>query len=143
LAGPDTKSLNAFVSRHIEGTGDAGQAADATLAAWGSIDRALQPIFGKNGVAGLYRRSLHLAAAEHPWLETDRPGGENRDIDVDALRAALAQQSTADAKAGAAAFLRHFDALLSSLVGPSLTARLLRPVWGGDPQEPNEQDTRS
>lgn len=143
MEGPGTEALNTFLSRHIEGTGDADHVADATLAAWGAIDRALQPIFGKNGVAGLYRRSLHLAAAEHPGLDIDSPDGDNRDINVDALRAALAQQSTADAQAGAAAFLRHFDALLSSLVGPSLTARLLQPVWSGDPKAPNKQDPRS
>lgn len=113
------------------------------MAAWGSIEQALHPILGKGGVAGLYRRSLHLAATQHPWLDVDNPGLEARNLDTAALRATLAQQSTADARAGAADFLRHFNALLSSLVGPSLTARLLRPVWVGDPQDVNEQDTRS
>lgn len=113
------------------------------MAAWESIEQALHPVLGKGGVAGLYRRSLHLAAAQHPWLDVDTPGLDARNLDPGALRATLAQQSTADARAGAAGFLRQFNALLSSLVGPSLTARLLRPVWGGDPQDVNEQDTRS
>ncbi|TXK62377.1 hypothetical protein [Alkalisalibacterium limincola] len=139
---PETELLHAFVSRHIDAARDAGAVADATLATWISIDRALQPILGKGGVAGLYRRSLHLATDQHPWLSPETTQASARDADPDALHAVLARRPTAEAQAGAASFLRHFDALLSSLVGPALTARLLGPVWAGNPGALNEQDTR-
>lgn len=139
---PETELLHTFLARHVDAAGDAKGVADATVATWKSIEKALQPILGKGGVDGLYRRSLHLATNQHPWLAPGTTDAEPRHADPGSLHAALAGQSTAEAQAGAASFLRHFDALLSSLVGPALTARLLRPVWVGSPGAMNEQDTR-
>lgn len=139
---PETELLHTFLARHVDAAGDAGGVADATVSAWVAIERTLQPILGKGGVDGLYRRSLHLATGQHPWLSSDASDADSRHADPGALHAALAGQSTAEAQAGAASFLRHFDALLSGLVGPALTARLLRPVWVGTPGAMNEQDTR-
>lgn len=139
---PDTELLDAFLAGHIDVAGDSGGVADATVAAWQGIERALRPILGHGGVVGLYRRTLHLASATHPWLPADPPDTEGPEAAPARLHAALAQCPTAEAKAGATSFLRHFDALLSSLVGPALTARLLRPVWDADPGAQNEQDAR-
>jgi DNA-binding GntR family transcriptional regulator len=49
--------------------------------------------------------------------------------DLAALKALLSRQTSADAASGGAAFLHAFHDLLSSLVGHSLTERLLRSVW--------------
>ncbi len=122
-----------------------GQAADATqiaaavIAIWDEIDDSLTPILGQRGMAALYRRSLHVAAADHPWLEApdeaDPPA-----VGPAALKSALARQSSTVAAAGASAFLQTFRDLLSGLIGPSLTQRLLRSAWEDSSRRPPSQE---
>lgn len=95
---------------------------------WAEIDRALSPILGPRGVAMLYKRSLVLASAAHAWLprvEEPLPVA----VDLAPLQTALIQQGDMAAIDGGSAMLRTFYELLSSLVGPSLTERLLRSIW--------------
>jgi hypothetical protein len=109
-------------------------------AIWQEIDGALTPILGRGGVAALYKRSLHLTSAANPWLTLGREGDPTA-MDLAALKAALGQQTGAAAAAGGGALLQTFYDLLSSLVGPSLTERLLRSVWSASSSGPSAQDT--
>jgi hypothetical protein len=119
---------------------DAVQIADASVAVWQAIDRALNPVIGPKGVAALYNRSLTLTIDRHAWL-----GGISRDalaaMDLAALQAALAQQPAAEAVAASAALFRAFRDLLASLVGAALTDRLLGAVWAHSPGDSPAQDT--
>ncbi len=128
-----------LVSRVGHGA-DAAQVGDAVFAIWEQIDDTLTPILGQRGMAALYDRSLHLAAASYPWLaapdESDPPA-----VGPAALKSALARRSSAVATAGASAFLQTFHELLASLVGDSLTERLLRPVWSTTLSGPSAQAT--
>lgn len=119
----------------------AAQIADAVVATWKKIDAALSPIIGHGSVAVLHMRSLHLIDPAHPWL-ADMHQGVQTTIDLAALKAILAQQDseTAAATAGGA-LLQTFYELLASLVGPSLTERLLRSVWENPLSGPPAQDT--
>lgn len=119
----------------------AAQIADATAAAWQAIGTALVPIVGARGVAALYKRSLHLNRQTHPFLSPVFEGVQTS-IDLASLKAALAQQSPDGAAAGGAAVLQTFYELLTTLVGPSLTERLLRSVWANLSSEPPAQDNR-
>jgi hypothetical protein len=102
--------------------------ARAIVLIWGEIDATLSPILGPRGVAMLYKRSLVLAGVAHGWLpRVDEPLPTA--VDLAPLRAALIQQGNTVAIDGGSAFLRTFYELLSSLVGPSLTERLLRSIW--------------
>ena len=107
---------------------DAARIADALVSTCQRIDAALTPIIGQRGVAALYRRSLHLVAATYPWLAAAHPGVE-APIDLATLKSALAKQSGASAAAGGRALVRTFHDLLATLIGPSLTERLLLSVW--------------
>lgn len=118
------------------------QVADAVVSIWTEIDRALYPIIGHRGVAALYNRSLSLTAVAHPWLGIGHQGVLAA-VDPSALKAALRQQSAAEATAGGNALFQSFQALLASLVGPSLTNRLLRPVWAHSSGASPAQDTSS
>ncbi|HEY9199595.1 MAG TPA: hypothetical protein VIR60_09525 [Gammaproteobacteria bacterium] len=102
--------------------------AEAAVATWRNIDAALSPIIGQRGVAALYKRSLHLSRAHHPWLTTAAESTPQPD-DFTALQTATAQQTTADAMAANDALLQNFTDLLANLIGASLTERLLRSVW--------------
>lgn len=136
---PDPMPL-ALAGTDRPGHGRPDPSATAT-ATWQAIDRALRPVLGSRGVEALYWRSLHLAAASHPWLA---PGDEaaGPGMDLAALAATLAGQEAAAAESGGRAMLDHLRQLLVSLVGASLTARLLVSVpelTAGlhDPQDPS------
>lgn len=118
---------------------DAAQAADAMVATCQKIDAALIPIIGHRGVAALYGRSLHLVAATHPWLAAAHAGVE-APMDLAVLKSVLARQSGAGAAAGGRALVRTFLDLLATLIGRSLTERLLLSVWEDLLSGPAAQD---
>lgn len=128
-----------LAQRAAEGL-DASQIADAVVQAWQGIDAALAPIIGKGSVAVLYLRSLHLIEPAHPCLASMQPT-EPTSVDLAALKSMLAQQDSATAAAVGGALLQTFYELLASLVGPSLTGRLLHSVWENPLSGPSAQDT--
>ncbi len=128
VAPPDSHQVAVTLARHVSEGADAVRVADHVVAVWQRTDDALAPIIGSQGVAALYRRSLHLAAPAHPWLAGLREA-DTTPVDASALRSALVQQEPAAAAAGAGALLQAFHELLASLVGPSLTRRLLAAAW--------------
>jgi hypothetical protein len=107
---------------------DAGQVANAAIAMWDAIDKALSPVIGGRGSAALFERSLHLAREGFPWLGAAYESAAERD-EFAAFRAALAQQAPGHAAAAHDSMLQTFLALLADLIGESLTQRLLRDVW--------------
>jgi hypothetical protein len=128
-----------LAQRAAEGA-DAAQIAEAVVSTWKKIDAALAPIIGKGSVAVLYLRSLHLIDPAHPWL-ADMHQGVETTIDLAALKSILARQDSETAAAAGGALLQTFYELLASLVGPSLTERLLRSVWENPLSGPSAQDT--
>jgi hypothetical protein len=102
--------------------------ADSAVAVWTAIDGALSPVVGPRGNAALYKRSLHLARVQYPWLATAYEGAVLPG-DYSALRTALAQQTAANASQAHDALLGIFNDLLADLIGRSLTRRLLQAAW--------------
>jgi hypothetical protein len=140
MQSPDSRRLAAALVQRTGAHADAARIAEATLAIWDEIDDALTPIVGPQGVVALYRRSLHLTVAAHPWVEGGADGPRAA-LDPAALKSVLAQRSSAEAAAGGSAFLQTLHELLASLVGPSLTERLLRSVWTPSSSGLPTQDT--
>lgn len=105
---------------------DSAEIADAVIAAWVAVDTALSPIIGPPSVAVLYMRSRHVAGRAFAWLTP--PAGQIV-MDLPALRKLLTQQDPQTGAAGGGLLLQTFYELLASLVGPSLTGRLLDAVW--------------
>ena len=136
------RPLAAPLAHRVGAGANAAQVADAIFAVWAEIDDALTPILGSRGVAALYMRSLHLAGKAHPWLAAPDEG-EPPAVGPAALKSALARHSSSAAAAGGSAFLQTFHELLASLVGASLTERLLRSVWAAPSSGPHKQDTTS
>jgi hypothetical protein len=120
----------------------AGQIAGAIAAIWQEIDQSLHPIIGHRGVAALYNRSLHLAAADYPWLAMGHQSTPAA-VDPSALKATLEQQAAEEAAAGGLALFRSFHDLVASLIGASLTDRLLHSVWARSAGASPAQDTSS
>lgn len=128
LDGKASRQIAASVAARAGVAATAAQIADTTVAAWQAIDSALAPIIGQRGVAALYKRSLHLNRPLRPCLNAAIETTEAL-LGLAALKSVLAQQSAIEAAAIGAELLQTFHELLTTLVGPSLTERLLRSVW--------------
>jgi hypothetical protein len=121
---------------------DAAAIAHAVVALWRDVDTALGPIIGARGVLALLNRSLHLTAAQHPWL-----AAVHQDMalqtDLAALESLFARQHAAAALAGGTELLLAFRRLLGTLIGPALTERLLRLAWNPGSLDPPSQEAPS
>lgn len=138
----ESSQIVASLAHRVGHNADIAQVAEAIVATLQEMDAALTPIIGQQGVVALYRRSLHLCASTHPCLsgtyESMQPG-----MDLTELKSVLVQQSEAEALFFGEAFLKTFYELLTTLIGPSLTARLLRAVWENSLSGSPAQDTSS
>ncbi len=121
------RDIAAALARKAAAGADAEQIAAAVTATMGAIEASLRPIIGNGGVVAMYRRSLLLVGAAHPWLASGE--GARSEIELDALRSLLAAQDAAGATTAGAALLQTFCDLLASLIGSALSERLLRNVW--------------
>jgi hypothetical protein len=123
-----TDGIAAFLAKRQGSSDRPEQTAETIVAILREIAEALTPIIGPRGVAALYKRSLHLASQTCPCLSIPNEGVPTA-MDVTALTTALAGQTRAEAALAGALLLQTFYELLATLVGPSLTERLLRSVW--------------
>jgi hypothetical protein len=112
---------------------DAQRIADTAVAVWQELDVALSPIIGRRGVAALFKRSVLLTAPAHPSLVAAHWDVETGG-DFESLGASLKQQSIAHAIATNGALLQQFVDLLITLIGESLTTRLLQSVLDNPPR---------
>lgn len=124
----ESDGIAAYLTRvGADGTSSRQVAAAVTLA-FQDIDRALAPIIGKRGVAVLYKRTVHLASETHSWLVIAKEEIPSA-VDLTAVEAALEAQTAADAATAGTLLLQTFRKVLTTLVGPAIAERLLRPVW--------------
>jgi hypothetical protein len=133
----ESRQIVASLAHRVGPDADTARIAQAIVSTLQDMDAALTPIIGQQGVAALYRRSLHLCASRHPRLAGTCDGVQAAP-DPTALESVLIEQSEADAWFFGEALLMTYYELLTTLIGPSLTARLLRGVW-----EPSLSDTPS
>ncbi len=122
-----SRILATLAIRTRNGIGE-GRIASCVVALCAEIGAALTPIIGPRGVAALYKRSVFLSAQAHPAL-LGLQEKVNAEMDLSPLMAALATLDEAEATLVGGALLIAFYELISSLVGPSLTERLLRSLW--------------
>ncbi|MDI1261269.1 hypothetical protein [Aquabacterium sp.] len=134
---PSTKAILAQLAAN---GAHAAQAASIAVTTWTAMDVALSPIIGQRGFAALYKRSLQLTRVEFPCLATVQDSVLQL-AEFSVLHAVLAQQSSATAAAASAALLENFYDILTTLIGRSLTDRLLRPVCETTSSGQPAQDT--
>lgn len=103
--------------------------AKATSETWMLISAQLIPVIGGNGVDAILNRALYLTRAAFPWLTgLDEPvDHESFPLRI-SMRMAGREPFTA-AQASSSLFITFIE-LLSTLIGNSLTNRLLAPVCG-------------
>lgn len=106
----------------------AAQIAASIASTCRGVEEALTPIIGARGVAALFDRSLHVTCQSFPWLGEAKVG-VSPVMALDALASLLVRQDPLVAAAAGGLFLHTFHQVLSSLIGASLTERLLRSAW--------------
>jgi hypothetical protein len=125
---------------HLAAEGaDVSSIANAVIASWTEIEAAVASIIGKRGVSALYERSLYITWAAHPWL-APIDEGLGASMDLPALKAVLMQQDSITAAAGGGAHLQALYEVLGSLIGATLTEKLLRPIWDNSLSGPAAQE---
>ncbi|WP_342215377.1 hypothetical protein [Pseudomonas sp. TH39(2020)] len=134
----ESRQIVASLAHRVGPNADIATVAQAIASILQDMDAALTPIIGQQGVVALYRRSLHLCASRHPRLAGTYDSVQAASLDLTALKSVLVAQSETDALFFGDVLLTTFYELLTTLIGPSLTARLLRGVW-----EPSLSDTPS
>jgi hypothetical protein len=136
----ESQPIAAALARRVEQGAQAAQIATMIVRAWGEIDIALSPIIGQRAVAALYKRCLYLTETAYPWPVGMHDGIQTA-VDLAPLESLLAQRGSAESAARGGALLQTFCDLLTSLLGPSLTERLLHSVWANLLSGPPAQDT--
>jgi hypothetical protein len=133
----ESRQIVASLAHRVGPNADTARIAQAIVSTLQDMNTALTPIIGQQGVVALCRRSLHLCVSAHPRL-ADTYDSVQAALDLNALKSVLVEQSEADALFFGEVLLTTYYELLTTLIGPSLTARLLRDVW-----EPSLSDTPS
>lgn len=133
----ESRQIVASLAHRAGPHADTASIATAIVSILQDMDASLAPIIGQQGVAALYRRSLHLCVSTHPRLASIY---DNVLVTADliALKSLLVEQNETDTLFFGEALLTTFYELLVKLIGPSLTARLLADVW-----TPSSSDTSS
>lgn len=118
------------VARICEDSGTT-TAIDSILGTLTDIADALTPVVGCHGVAALYQRSVLLCATRYPDLNdlTRKTAGFASTLDFAPLRLALLQHDINGIRLRGADLLYTLNHLLTSLIGASLSERLLRSAW--------------
>lgn len=117
---------------------DASAIAEATLNTWRQVADRLAPVIGARGVDALFSRSLHVTSKTFPWLAVTGNDGNGTAL-LASLKLRLAGQETAAVAQASDALLVNFIELLTTLIGASLTERLLAPVWAPPPPESEQE----
>lgn len=131
------RQIVASLARRVGDIADLAKIAHAIISTLQDMDAALRPIIGQQGVVALYRRSLNLCVSNHPRLARTYDKVQSG-MDLIALKSLIVEQSDSDALFFGEVLLTTFYELLTTLIGPSLTERLLRGMW-----EPSLSDTPS
>lgn len=132
------EAIRRTLARSAGDSPDASAIAEATLNTWRQVADRLAPVIGARGVDALFSRSLHVTSKTFPWLAMSGNDGSSAAL-LTSLKLRLASQETAAAAEASDALLVNFTELLATLIGASLTERLLAPVWLPPPPESEQE----
>lgn len=135
------ETIRRTLAFHAGSAPDTRAVAEATLSIWRQVAAQLSPVIGARGVDVLFSRSLHLTSNTFPWLASVGDKADNTSP-LASFMARLEAREAAEAAEASYALLVTFTKLLATLIGDSLTKRLLRPVWAPQPST-SKQETAS
>jgi hypothetical protein len=107
------------------GDADAGAVSESYAATWRRLHVQLAPIIGGRAVHVLLERALQQIAGSFTWLTIQSASHADVDALLNDLKAQLASQSATAATEACFALSLAFNELLGTLIGNSLTERLV------------------
>jgi len=128
------KAIRAKLSRLSGDASDPAALAGAALVTWNEVAAQLAPVIGGGGVDALFHRALHLTARALPWLADEREDGDIA-ATLARLKGRLETRDAAGAMEASLTLLTTFMELLTTLIGDSLTDRLMISVWAPSDSE--------
>ena len=133
------QAIQRALRREAGADADAKAFAAAARRVYDALAGQLALLIGDGGVRALTARSLHLVQREFPWLAEAREpdpleGGFAQ------VRSRLERQEPLLAMEAAAATLATLGGLLATLIGDTLTMRVLRAAWPNAFPEETEQE---
>lgn len=124
----DREAIRRTLAQPAGAARNAGAVAETTLATWQQVAAQLVPVIGARGVDALFSRALHVTSKAFPWLAMAANDGNSSSLLV-SLKMRLADLETNTATEASHALLVTFIESLETLIGESLSQRLLGPVW--------------
>jgi hypothetical protein len=136
------RPLAVRVLQHQAGlNADAADLAAAARRTYAELSGVLAPLIGQVGIDALAARAVHLAQREYPcFAKTREP--EHAEGPFAPVSVSLEHEDPAIATEAAAAVLASFTGLLVTLIGESLTARLIRQAWPDGFSDAGTEETR-
>ena len=122
------KAIRRTLSQRAGSSPDASAIAEATLGTWQEVAARLEPLIGTGGVDILFGRSLNLTSRSFPCLALASDYGDSV-TSLASFRATVENMDVAVAIEASNALLVIFTEMLATMVGESLTERLLDMVW--------------
>lgn len=119
------ESIRTILAQRV-GIPDSKATASATAATWRLLGAQLAPVIGSRGLEVLFDRALRMTSTTFPWLAVG--GGSGAGL-LPGVVELLACQRPAEAAEASYTLILTFTELLMTLIGESLTTRLLAPVW--------------
>lgn len=116
------------LSPRTEGQAGSGAIAARTLWSWERVAFQLTPLIGEAGFRSLYARAVHLVIPNCPRLT---PARQSQPLEalLQKLKQDLEILDSAEAVRTSNLLLATFTELLSTLIGESLTSRVLHSAW--------------
>lgn len=107
---------------------DALAIARAASEVWLLMTARLIPVIGDNGVESILNQSLRLTGIVFPWLADSNPALGHAAFPARIMELMAGREAIVALQA-TSFLLITFTELLATLIGNSLTRRLLTPVW--------------
>jgi hypothetical protein len=134
------ESIRTALAQRV-GVPDSKATANATAATWRLLGAQLAPVIGARGLEVLFDRAFRMTSATFPWLAVGGGSGAASGAGLlPGVAERLACQRPAEAAEASYTLFVTFTELLTNLIGESLTARLLTPVWAG-PSMPSVKES--
>ncbi len=122
------EAIRRTLAHRAGATPNASTVTEAALSTWQQLAARIEPVIGARGVDALFDRSLHLTSKTFPWLAVTADHG-NSTASLASLWGSFETREPTVATEASVALLGTFTELLVSLIGESLTERLLGLVW--------------
>jgi len=127
-----------LIKRQVYGL-PSDRALDKAIDCWQRLMDETISLLGQLGFDSIYQKSLSLTRHQLPRMALEQLGNADTST-LSELRAALAQQTSADGCEVIQTLLLNFTAVLAILIGESLTERLLNVAWGEQPVDSNNPE---